>query len=159
MSSTNIGIDDTHRRNSAKVLNNVLSDVFVLYTKTLCCHWNVRAPDFRDLHLLLEDQYRTLADQIDTIAERIRALGERATGSMAGFHEHTRIKEFDEHEELPDAKGMLSQLLKDHETIIREMREQHGNISDRQHDIGSTSLLEDVLVSHEKMAWFLRSHL
>ncbi|AZM96525.1 MULTISPECIES: Dps family protein [Halomonadaceae] len=159
MPSTNIGISDAHRKNSAKILNNVLSDVFVLYTKTLCCHWNVQASDFRDLHLLLEDQYRTLAGEIDMIAERARALGERSTGSMAGFHEHTRIHEFDEHKDLPDAKGMLGQLLEDHETVIRELREQHGNVSDRQHDIGTTSLFEDLLVTHEKMAWFLRSHL
>ena len=154
-----IGLEDDAVAETAKMLNQVLSDEFLLYTKTLCCHWNIQGADFRSLHLLLEDQYTSLSEMIDTIAERVRAIGERSLGSLAGFHEHTRIKEFAEHRPLPDAQQMLSNLKDDHEAIVKELRLQHVNIADRQHDVGTTSLIEDLILKHEKMAWFLRAQL
>lgn len=37
-------------------LNRLLADCFVLYLKTKNFHWHVRGPQFRDLHLLFDEQ-------------------------------------------------------------------------------------------------------
>ncbi len=159
MSELSIGLSAEARRATAKVLNNFLADEFVLLVKTMNCHWNITAPDFRSVHLLLDEQYHALVETCDRLAERVRALGERATGSMAGFHEHTRLREFDAHKDLPDWAAMIAALTADHEAIITALRQQHDGLDERQHDVGTVSLLEDLILQHEKMAWFLRSHL
>jgi len=56
----NIGIDKTNRQAVSKRLNVLLSNEFVLYTKTLKYHWNVVGPHFGPLHKLFNDQYEML---------------------------------------------------------------------------------------------------
>lgn len=159
MSKISIGLDNQQKTATAKVLNQLLSDEFVLLVKTLNCHWNIHGPDFRSLHLMLDEQYNALVETCDLVAERVRALDERSVGSMAGFHEHTRLRELPEHDALPDSSGMIRTLTDDHEAIIRELRTQHDNMDTRLHDVGTISLFEDLILKHEKMAWFLRAHL
>ena len=37
-------------------LNGALADTFALYVKTKNFHWHVAGPNFRDLHLMFDDQ-------------------------------------------------------------------------------------------------------
>lgn len=159
MSEISIGLEAGQRVATAKVLNRVLSDEFILLVKTLNCHWNIKGADFRSLHQMLDEQYHALIEICDEVAERVRALGERAVGSMAGFHEHTSLKELHEHEPTPDSAAMLTTLTADHEAIVRELRRMHDDLEPRQHDVGTISLFEDLILRHEKMAWFLRANL
>lgn len=159
MKNLNIGLNSNTSAEIAKILNAILSDEYLLQVKTQNFHWNVEAPNFRELHLLFEDQYTTISGYVDTVAERVRAIGGRAMGSMAGFKEHTRLKEVDEHADLPDAQGMIAALVEDHEALARELRLKHSDIEERMPDIATLSMLEEMVLEHEKMAWFLRAHL
>ena len=58
-----------------EILNTLLSDEYVLYTKTRNYHWNVVGPRFNDLHKFFEAQYETLNEIVDAVAERTRAVG------------------------------------------------------------------------------------
>ena len=49
-SAPNIGLSAATRQDIALMLNNLLADEFILYTKTLNYHWNVVGPFFGDLH-------------------------------------------------------------------------------------------------------------
>ena len=153
---TNIGIEEKSRKAVSKILNTLLADEYVLYTKTRNFHWNVTGPQFNDLHKFFEAQYETLNEIVDDVAERSRALGERALGSLAEFLKVARLKE--ESREVLNAEGMLTQLLAGHETIIRNLRldlkscESHG-------DMGTNDFLTGLMEKHEKMAWMLRAFL
>jgi starvation-inducible DNA-binding protein len=46
---TNIGLSDAQRDGAARILNGILADEYVLYTKTRNFHWNVTGPEFDDL--------------------------------------------------------------------------------------------------------------
>src|SRR6202008_842373 len=91
--SPNIGISESERRKIVTILNTLLSDEYVLYTKTRNFHWNVTGLQFNDLHKFFEAQYEELDDIVDEVAERARALGVRAFGTLEEFREHTRLKE------------------------------------------------------------------
>ena len=52
-----IGIAPKNRKEVAKILNNLLSDVYLLYTKTLKYHWNIHGMVFHDYHALFLEQY------------------------------------------------------------------------------------------------------
>lgn len=151
----NIGVSDEQREGVVKLLNALLSDEYVLYTKTRNYHWNVIGPHFNDLHKFFETQYTALNDIVDEVAERARALGGQALGTLAEFLQHTRLKEHPG--QSPDAKGMIANLLTDHEAVIRTLRADLETCADKYHDLATSSFLTELLEKHEKMAWMLRA--
>src|SRR5947199_10527984 len=153
----NIGISRDNQQAVASILNALLADEYVLYTKTRNYHWNVVGPQFNDLHKFFEAQYSELNDIVDDVAERARALGGRALGTLAEFSQHARLKE--QPGTYPDATGMLRDLLGDHDAVIRRLREDLEGVTDKHRDAGPNDLLTGLAEPHEKMAWMLRAFL
>jgi len=151
----NIGIADDHRHAVVGILNMLLADEYLLYTKTRNYHWNVVGPQFNDLHKFFESQYEALDDIVDDVAERARALGGHAQGTLAEFIKLARLTE--RPGSYPDAKAMLAQLLADHETVIRHLREDAEIVMDKHHDAGTNDFLIGLMEQHEKLAWMLRA--
>jgi starvation-inducible DNA-binding protein len=153
----NLGIVDANRTAVVAILNDLLSDEYVLYTKTRNYHWNVVGPQFNDLHKFFETQYEALDDIVDDVAERARSLGGRAFGTLAEFARHARLKE--RPGEQPDARGMIADLLGDHETVIRQLRGDLDKAMEAHKDVGTSDFLTGLMEQHEKMAWMLRAFL
>lgn len=155
MDKVNIGISTDNSKKVADQLNQVLSDEFVLYTKTLKFHWNIEGRDFHALHLFLEGQYQQLQIIVDAVAERIRKVGHFAFGSMKEFVGNSSLKEHTSDERISEA--MLSELVADHEAMIRKCRELIGDFEDKFDDKGSADFITGIMKDHEKMAWMLRA--
>jgi len=155
--STQIGLDEENRLGSADILNKLLSDEYVLYTKTRNYHWNVTGRDFNQLHKFFEEQYTQLDAIIDEVAERVRALGYYSFGTLEQFRQTARLKE--QTGDIPPAEQMLNKLLADHETIIRQLREDLRVSNDQYNDAGTSDFLTGLMEQHEKMAWMIRAHL
>ena len=68
----NLGIDDKDRVGVVEILNALLADEYVLYTKTRNYHWNVVGPQFNDLHKFFGEQYEAIDGFVDDVAERAR---------------------------------------------------------------------------------------
>jgi starvation-inducible DNA-binding protein len=152
-----IGIPDDNRQKVIDILNTLLADEFLLYTKTRNYHWNVTGPQFNDLHKFFETQYEALDEVIDEVAERVRALGGRALGTLEEFRAAARLGE--KAGPVPSARDMLASLLADHEALIRALRSDVDTVTDRQRDVGTADFLTGLLEQHEKTAWMLRSFL
>ncbi len=153
----NIGIDTKKREGVVDVLNTLLSDEYIVYTKTRNYHWNVTGPQFNDLHKFFEAQYEALNDMVDRVAERARSLGGKALGTLKEFLDETRLKETPA--QYPNAEKMLSNLLADHETVIQSLRKDLETCANEYQDQGTTDFLTGLMEEHEKMAWMLRSFL
>jgi starvation-inducible DNA-binding protein len=151
----NIDIPDKDRKAVVEILNRLLSDEYVLYTKTRNYHWNVTGPQFNDLHKFLQSQYEELDDFVDEVAERARQLGGRAFGTLAEFAKTARLTE--QPGVAPPARDMLAALLADHEAVIRSLRADIGPVNDQHKDVGTADFLTGLLEKHEKMAWMLRA--
>ena len=54
---------------------------------------------------------------------------------------------------------MIGDLLGDHETIIRQLREDVQMTAEQYHDVGTSDFLTGTLEQHEKMGWMLRANL
>ncbi|AEY02137.1 putative DNA-binding stress protein [Oceanimonas sp. GK1] len=146
---------DHSRQACANALSRVLADTYVLYLKTHNYHWNVEGPNFRQLHLLFEEQYQDMWAALDDIAERIRALGEYAPGTYAKFAELAKIKE---NQNIPRANDMLKELTADNEQLVATIAEA-TKIAQDAGDEPTAGLLTDRQTIHEKAAWMLRSML
>ncbi|GAA4470502.1 Dps family protein [Nemorincola caseinilytica] len=153
----NIGIAEEHLTQTCNILNALLADEFALYARTRYCHWNVTGPAFSVLHKFFEEQYEQLATMIDEVAERVRMLGgTAAAGNMGSIGASARLPEAKEEQ---GAMKMVLGLLNDHETIIREVRENLDTVNEAFKDAGTADFLTGVMEAHEKMAWMLRAHL
>ena len=152
-----IGLLDKNRDAVVKILNTTLSDEMVLLVKTRNYHWNVTGPQFNDLHKFLDGQYGELNEIVDDVAERVRTLGGQPFGTMGEFQKQSRLKEHPGQH--PSPKSMLSNLLNDHEAIIRTLRADLAICQDTHGDAGTADFLTGLLTQHEKMAWMLRSFL
>jgi len=152
-----IDISAERRETIAGLLNVLIADEYVLYTKSRNYHWNVTGPMFRDLHKLFEEQYEGLNDIIDEIAERTRALGAWPLSTLAEFLKHTKLKEHPR--KVFAAHEMIQDLLQDHESIIRSLREASDLCTEKLGDAGTADMCTGWMEYHEKAAWMLRSHL
>ncbi len=150
----NIGIHEKDRAAVASLLNKLLADEFLLYTKSLNFHWNIVGPHFPELHAFFKQVYEELFDICDDVAERIRALGFPAYGSLQEFSSNTRLND-QTGNIIPDYE-MLQALLNDYESVIRTIRGDITNCSKNYNDEGTANFLTDLMEKHEKTAWMIR---
>lgn len=152
----NIGILPEHLQQMADLLNVLLADEAVLYTKTRKSHWNVTGIHFHDQHLFLETMYQDIQEYADDVAERVRKLGHHAIGTMKDFLNASHLLETTD---TSNGYSILNDLLNDHETIIRVCREAAVIADEKCKDSGTNDFLINLMQKHEKYAWMLRSML
>lgn len=151
----NLGLSDADRKAVVEILSGLLADEFLLATKTRNYHWNVTGLHFNDLHKVFQARYEALDEVVDDVAERIRALGTLAPATMTEFVKLARLKEHPGH--ALDARGMLANLLADHESIVRQLRADVDATASKHHDAGTSDFLTGLMEQHEKTAWMLRA--
>ena len=149
MQTISIGLTDQQLQGVIDLLNQCLADTYLLLVKTKKYHWDVMGSQFMPLHKLWQEQY------VDIIAERIRTLGGYPVGTMEGFLSICSLKEHPRN--VPTATEMVSQLLKDHDQIVRNLREQVEQCTSEFKDDGTADFLTSLMEEHEKTAWMLRS--
>lgn len=150
-----IELSEKIRDGSVAILNAQLADEFVLGARTRNYHWNVTGPHFHDLHKLFESQYEVLDEILDDMAERARALGGHAVGTLTELLKLSRLKE--QPGNYPSASTMTAELLRGHETVIRQLRKDLEKCANKFGDAGTADFLTGVMEQHEKMAWMLRA--
>jgi starvation-inducible DNA-binding protein len=155
MRTINIGLTDEQRQSVVNLLNQDLADSYLLLVKTKKYHWDVVGPQFMTLHKLWQEHYEVLTINVDAIAERVRTLGGYPVGTMEGFLKICSLKE--QPGNVPTATGMVSQLLADHEQIVRNLREHVEQCSNAFKDDGTADFLTGLMEQHEQIAWMLRS--
>ena len=69
-----IGIEAENRKEVVGILNILLADEYLLFTKTRNYHWNVVGKDFKERHEFFQQQYEKLDGMIDEIAEQNQTI-------------------------------------------------------------------------------------
>ncbi len=151
----NVGLDEGSRKEIASGLSRILADSYSLMIMLHNYHWNIKGKNFRQIHLLTQEQYEELFEAIDEVAERIRSLGFTAPGSMREFSELSQLKEPDAH---ASEDRMIADLLSAHEHLASNIRGVIG-LADDKKDEATADLLTERIEVHEKYAWMLRSML
>ena len=133
-------------------LTTLLADVFALYVKTKNFHWHVSGPNFRDYHLLLDEQSEQIFAMTDDIAERVRKIGGTTIRSTGHIGRLQRLKDNDAEYVTP--LDMLAELREDNKQLVSFMRETH-DLCDEYNDVATASLLENWIDETERRHWFL----
>lgn len=135
-------------------LNGLLADLFALYIKTKNFHWHVTGPQFRDLHLLFDEQATALFGLTDVVAERIRKNAAPALTSLGAMAKATRIAD-EPRADLPAAQ-MIAQLAADNAALleaIRAVKTAAGAAGDN----ATEGFADDWTDQAETRIWFLNS--
>ena len=150
-----LGLSTDAHQGVIDVLSTILADEHILYLKLRKYHWNVTGPRFHSLHVTFEEQYTALATTIDEIAERIVQYGAPAPGTFSEFKDMARLNE--KPGNVPDANTMILNIVEDHETLVRHLRDDIETVSEKFEDVGAEDFLTGLLQSHQEQAWMLRA--
>jgi starvation-inducible DNA-binding protein len=133
-------------------LNVLLADAFALYMKTKNFHWHVSGRQFRDYHLMLDEQSEAIFATTDQIAERVRKLGGSTLHSIGEIAKLQTIQ--DNNEAFVPPREMLRELMEDNKHVAAAMRKAH-KLADDHDDSGTAGLLELFIDETERRTWFL----
>ncbi|MEP5762275.1 MAG: DNA starvation/stationary phase protection protein [Litoreibacter sp.] len=138
-----------------EALNQSVAETAVTTMLAQNFHWNVTGMAFGPLHDLFQKIYEDHFIAQDDLAERVKALDGHAEGTLAGMLKRSKVNE---HDGDASDKEMIKMMLDAQETLAKtlagcgEIAAEHGD-----------TLTEDLCIArgqeHEKLAWFLRSHL
>lgn len=138
-----------------KLLSDTQSSLFILFHKTWVYHWNVIGSDFHQLHTMFGDQYETMFEEIDRISEHMRYLGMRPLSSLNRMIEVSGISEASSG---ISANEMVAQLMNDNKALI-EMLKEISKEAESQNSMATANLVQDLMETHGKFEWMLRSYL
>ena len=134
-------------------LNGLLADTFALYIKTKNFHWHVKGPNFRDLHLLFDDQATEIFALTDFIAERVRKNGAATLTSLGAIARKTQIKDQDGTNLA--AEAMIKELIADNEAYLAKLRETKAAAGDAG-DNATDGIADDWTDQCQQRIWFLK---
>lgn len=132
-------------------LQRVLVDLIALHNVGKQAHWNIVGPNFRDLHLNLDELVVVARDGADTVAERMRALHAAPDGRPGVFAAQTSLPEFPAGE--IHTHDAIREMVKAIEAAVATMREVHDDVDDA--DPASADILHEFTVKLEQQAWFI----
>jgi len=138
-----------------QLLHRTQTSLFCLMQKTWVYHWNVVGSDFHQLHALFGEQYVAMIAEIDRLTENMRYLRMKAIGPISRVVQTSIIPEASDN--LTD-KTMISQLLADNKKFI-EMLTNVSEKSESLNQYATTNIIQDLMESHGKFVWMLRSFL
>lgn len=141
-----------------KLLSDAHASLFVLFHKTWVYHWNVVGSDFTQLHQLFGGQYETMFEEVDRLAEHMRYFNIKPVSTLTRITEVTLIDQASNSAQAIDDKIMLSQLLNDNQKFISLLTE-ISKEAEEQDQFATANLTQDLMESHGKFVWQLRSHL
>jgi starvation-inducible DNA-binding protein len=136
----------------ATSLTGLLADVFALYIKTKNFHWHLSGPNFRDYHLMLDEQGDQLFAMTDIIAERARKVGGNTLRSVGHIQRIQRL--LDNDAEYVTPQDMLAELADDNRRLTGFLRATHA-VCEEYNDVATTSLIEVWIDETERRSWFL----
>jgi starvation-inducible DNA-binding protein len=144
------------RAKSISLLNQQLADTFDLMSQTKFAHWNVKGPNFYQLHKLFDELAEKLEEHVDEIAERVTALGGVATGTVRQAAAMSRTPEFPANTH----KGMdVVAALADRYATVGKATRQAIDQADEWNDKDTADLFTEVSRDLDQSLYFLESHL
>lgn len=136
-------------------LQRVLVDMIALHNVGKQAHWNIVGPNFRDLHLNLDEMVTVARNGADAVAERMRALHAAPDGRPSVVAAQNTLSEFPAGEIL--THDAIREVVSAIESCVATMRTVHDDVDEA--DAASADLLHEFIISLEQQAWFIGAEL
>lgn len=133
----------------ARHLQQVLVDLNDLALQGKQAHWNIVGPNFRDLHLQLDEIIDAARGFSDDIAERMRAIYVIPDGTSARIAAQSSLPAFPQGEVLTG--DAIDAIVASIYAVVGTVREVHDDVDDA--DPTTADLLHTFLERLEQLAW------
>jgi starvation-inducible DNA-binding protein len=156
MYETRIDLGRQARLSLARLLNQRLADMIDLFNQTKHAHWNVKGPEFMQLHELFDDVAERVEEGCDLLAERVVTLGVAAEGTTRQSAAASTIGEYDLG--VVDGLDHVRALARQVATLAASIRgaiQQSAELGDPT----TADLFTEISRSLDKDLWFLEAHL
>jgi starvation-inducible DNA-binding protein len=144
------------RKSMADLCNAHLADAIDLQLQCKQAHWNVKGPQFMQLHEFFDKLHDEAEEFVDLVAERVTALGGVAEGRIAKVVKGTRLTSY---------PGNIAEG-KDHLTALADSFARFGKsvrkaieVAGKAGDADTADLFTEVSRETDKQLWFIEAHL
>jgi starvation-inducible DNA-binding protein len=134
-------------------LQLILVDLIELQLQGKQAHWNVVGPNFRDLHLQLDELVDFAREASDTIAERMRALDAVPDGRSDTIVATTSLPRFPVNEQ--STTDVVSRITTRIYATVNTIRTVHDAVDSD--DPTTADILHTQIDGLEKLAWLIKS--
>jgi len=153
---TRIDLGRQARLSLARLLNQRLADMIDLFNQTKHAHWNVKGPEFMQLHELFDGVAERVEEGCDLLAERVVTLVVAAEGTTRQSAAASTIGEYDlaAVDGLDHVRALAGQVAK-LAASIRGAIQQSAELGDPT----TADLFTEISRSLDKDLWLLEAHL
>ena len=151
MTTPSINLSFTASAALSDNLQRVLTDLIALELVGKQIHWNVVGPNFRDIHLNLDDVVDIAREGSDEVAERMRAINAVPDGRPGTIAAATTVPAAPEGEILT-SEG-VAYIVSAIEAVVATLRGVDEDVDAE--DPTSSGIVEDLIGKLEQQAWFL----
>jgi len=135
-----------------KQLKVLQASSLVMFTKIHNYHWNIKGMQFFPIHEMTEKIYGQFSTIYDDTAERVLQLGDKPVILLSDIEKISVIKE-DKKTDF-DAKYVLSNILKDFETLTKEFKKL-GKLAEEDGDNVTLAYADENVAHLEKNIWMI----
>ena len=153
MTTPSINLSFTASAALSDNLQRVLTDLIALELVGKQIHWNVVGPNFRDIHLNLDDVVDIAREGSDEVAERMRAINAVPDGRPATVAADATVPSLPK-DEITVSEG-VAYVVSAIEAVVSTLRGVYDAVDDE--DPTSAGILEDLTGKLEQQAWFISS--
>ncbi len=132
-------------------MNELLSNLNILYVKLHNMHYNVIGKDFLTVHVLLEQEYNIIHNLIDQVAELIKKEDMIPLGRMSDYLKEGKIKEIESKDYNSDF--IYKELVNDYELIWNNVK----NIRSKCKEENIIDFLNSLEETLKTKLWFFKA--
>ena len=149
-----IGLDQIKAAQLVEKLNDLIANYQLYYQNLRGFHWNIKGPQFFELHVKFETLYTAANLSIDEIAERILTLGGTPLHTYSSYLAKSEIEE---QSNFTTASVTVKAVLDNLSVLISRERE-IMNLAAEAGDDGTATLIGDYITAQEKEIWMLAAY-
>lgn len=144
------------RKSSIALCNDHLADAIDLQCQCKQAHWNVKGPQFMQLHEFFDKLHDEAEEAVDVLAERVTALGGVAEGRVGKVARSSRLPTYPGN--ISNGKDHLSALADAFVRFGKSVRKAIDTAS-KAGDAGTSDLFTELSRNNDKQLWFIEAHL
>lgn len=147
-----LGFTESYLTTIEQELNVYLSNLSVFYMKLHNFHWNIKGPQFFQLHVKFEEFYTQATLHMDQVAERILALGLQPVSTLSAQLKLATIQEVSE----ADANDFktVDYTVEDFSILIGHARTVLA-LAEENKDTGTSDLMTQLIAYYEQNLWMM----
>lgn len=153
---THMDLPENDRQPLIELLNGRLAETADLYSQIKQAHWNVKGPNFFQLHLLFDQLAGEVFPYIDLLAERATALGGVALGTVHMAAGSSTLPEYPV--EATEGQRHLKALIERYAVFTANVRKAI-DVASEHHDLSTADIFTEISRTVDKQLWFLEAHI